>query len=85
MNDIYCFKKLAQSRRGNPEHEAEKKKEQDKWDEMTTMYLGKPAKELKPWYSNADLISGEDRKRTEDQWQELKYVVYYIISIITYS
>jgi hypothetical protein len=56
--------------RGNAEYAADKKKEQDRWDEQITMYLGRPAKELKPWYGERDLRNGEDRKRTDDQLLE---------------
>lgn len=45
----------------------------DKWEDQITMYLGKPAKELRPWYSDKDLRSGEERKRTEEQRLELAY------------
>jgi hypothetical protein len=54
-------------RRGNSEYEAEKSAEKQRWEDQTTMYLGKPAKELHPWYQNKDLQSGEERKRSHEQ------------------
>ncbi|OAV93329.1 hypothetical protein PTTG_08726 [Puccinia triticina 1-1 BBBD Race 1] len=38
------------------------KKKDEKWDELITMRLDKPAHELNPWYSQNDLINGEDKK-----------------------
>jgi hypothetical protein len=57
-------------RGGNAEYEADKRREEEKWDSQLTMYLGRPAKELKPWYTSEDLVSGEDRKKTEEQKME---------------
>ncbi|GAA93906.1 uncharacterized protein L969DRAFT_42785 [Mixia osmundae IAM 14324] len=57
----------------NPRREADKRKEQEKWDAQTTMYLGRPAKELQPWYTTKDLLSGEERRRTDEQKLELAY------------
>lgn len=55
-------------RRDNSEYEAGKSAEKQKWEEQTTMFLGKPAaKELHPWYQNKDLQSGEERKRSQEQ------------------
>lgn len=65
---------MASTQGGNEEYLAEKKKEQDKWEEQITMYLGRPAKELRPWYGERDLTNGEDRKKTEDQLLEAAYV-----------
>lgn len=57
----------AGKRRGNSEYEADKNAEKQKWEEQTTMFLGKPAKELHPWYQNEDLQSGEERKKSHEQ------------------
>ena len=46
------------------------------YEEQITMYLGKPAKELRPWYSDKELKSGEERKRTDEQKLELAFVLY---------
>lgn len=55
----------------NASYLRDKKRAEDKWDEQITMYLGKPAKELRPWYSDKELKSGEERKRTDEQRLEL--------------
>lgn len=56
---------------GNKDYEADKKAEAAKFEEQVTMFLGKPAKELHPWYNSADLKSGEERKKTEEQRLEV--------------
>lgn len=62
----------AGKRRGNSEYEAEKSAEKQKWEEQTTMFLGKPAaKELHPWYQSKDLQGGEERKRSQEQRLEV--------------
>lgn len=57
----------ADKRRGNKDYESDKADEKKKWDERTTMYLGKPAKELRPWYQSEDLQSGEEKKKSHEQ------------------
>ncbi|KAI9338874.1 hypothetical protein BD770DRAFT_465863 [Pilaira anomala] len=45
------FEDIATAVEGNPEHEAEVKQENEKWDKQITMYLGKGTKkEDDPWY-----------------------------------
>ena len=56
--------------KGNAEFEAEKKAKEQKWDDSITMYLSRPASELKPWYGERDLKNGQDRKKTHDQLLE---------------
>jgi len=51
----------------NPEYEAEKKREADKWEAQITMSLGGPLKDLKPWYADAELKSVGERNRTQEQ------------------
>jgi len=46
------------------------KKKDEKWDEMITMRLDKPAHELHPWYSQNDLVNGEDRKLSDRKIRE---------------
>ncbi|KAH9445066.1 hypothetical protein MJO28_012848 [Puccinia striiformis f. sp. tritici] len=41
------------------------KKKDEKWEDMITMRLDKPAHELNPWYSQNDLINGEDKKLSD--------------------
>ncbi|UZJ52639.1 hypothetical protein CBS101457_001959 [Exobasidium rhododendri] len=60
-------------RRGNSDYEAEKNAEKQKWEEQNTMFLGKPAKELHPWYQNEDLQSGEEQKKSHEQKLEAAY------------
>jgi hypothetical protein len=54
-------------RKGNSEYEAEKSAEKQKWEEQNTMYLGKPAKDMNPWYQDKDLQSGAEKKRSHEQ------------------
>ncbi|RUS22266.1 hypothetical protein BC937DRAFT_89869 [Endogone sp. FLAS-F59071] len=64
----------------NPELDAEKKAENDKWERQTTMYLDTGIKESKPWYSIADPTttpkpkSKEDAKKIEKASRLDKYV-----------
>lgn len=51
----------------NAEYETEKKTTQEKEEGKMTMYLGGPKKDLKPWYSNPDLKSVDERNRTQEQ------------------
>ncbi|ORX93947.1 hypothetical protein K493DRAFT_352937 [Basidiobolus meristosporus CBS 931.73] len=44
-------KKSVVTSKGNPEYEADKKKEQDKWDRQITKYLGDVVKGKEPWYA----------------------------------
>ncbi|OLL23144.1 hypothetical protein NEOLI_000568 [Neolecta irregularis DAH-3] len=53
----------------NPERQAEKKAEDEKWDSQITMRLGRPAKEMKPWYSSLDLESSEQKRTKEQRWE----------------
>ncbi|KAA1085317.1 hypothetical protein PGT21_002920 [Puccinia graminis f. sp. tritici] len=46
------------------------KKKDEKWEELITMRLDKPAHELNPWYSQTDLINGEDKKLSDRKVQE---------------
>jgi hypothetical protein len=54
-------------KRGNSDYEADKNAEKQKWEDQNTMYLGKPAKELHPWYQSEDLQSGEEQKKSHEQ------------------
>lgn len=54
-------------RKGNSEYEADKMREKQRWEEQNTMFLGKPVKELHPWYQSEDLQSSEERKRSHEQ------------------
>lgn len=50
----------------NAEHEAEKKSKEEKLEAQYTMGLGKPAEELKPWYSTLDMVGEvKGRKKTD--------------------
>lgn len=50
----------------NAEHEAEKKAKEEKLEAQYTMGLGKPAEELKPWYSTLDMVGEvKGRKKTD--------------------
>lgn len=64
----------ANARQGNASYARDKKRQEDRWEDQITMYLGKPAKELRPWYSDKELKSGEERKRTDEQRLELASV-----------
>lgn len=61
---------------GNAEYQAEKTAEKRKNEDAFTMYLDKPAKEMKPWYSQVDMISSGDleiserKKRVKEQAEE---------------
>lgn len=52
---------------GNADFEAEQRAEKKRFEDQVTMFLGKPAKELDPWYQNGDLKSGAERKKTQEQ------------------
>ncbi|PLW40281.1 hypothetical protein PCANC_07211 [Puccinia coronata f. sp. avenae] len=62
--------------RGNPGLEKNQaymkdlKKKDEKWEEMITMRLDKPAHELNPWYSQNDLVNGEDKKLSDRKVRE---------------
>lgn len=52
----------------NAEHEAEKKAKEEKLEAQYTMGLGKPAEELKPWYSTLDMVGEvKGRKKTDGE------------------
>lgn len=54
----------------NQDYMNDLKKKDERWDELITMRLDKPAHELKPWYFQADLINGEDKKLSERKVKE---------------
>jgi hypothetical protein len=56
------------------------KKKDEKWEELITMRLDKPAHELNPWYSQTDLINGEDKKLSDRKVQERVSVTIYLSS-----
>lgn len=51
----------------NAEHEAEKKTKDEKLEAQYTMGLGKPAEELKPWYSTLDMVGEIKGRRKTDR------------------
>lgn len=46
------------------------KNEKEKWEERMTMFLGRPSKELQPWYQDSELKSGIERKKSHEQLLE---------------
>lgn len=55
----------------NAEHEAEKKAKEAKLEAQYTMGLGKPAEELKPWYSTLDMVGEvKGRKKTDREMKK---------------
>lgn len=61
------------TRKGNTEHEAEKRAEKRRFEEQVTMFLGRPAKELQRWYQDSDLRSGTERTKSQEQRLEDAY------------
>lgn len=72
---INLFASLENPRRKNveknAEHEAEKKAKEEKLEAQYTMGLGKPAEELRPWYSTLDMV-GEVKGRKKTEWEMKK-------------
>ncbi|CAH7686298.1 hypothetical protein PPACK8108_LOCUS20929 [Phakopsora pachyrhizi] len=48
------------------------KAQDQKFEDLITMRLDRPANELKPWYSQPDLISGESKKICQEKSEQLK-------------
>ena len=59
-------RKLA-SRDKNPEYEKEKSEKEAKIAEQFNMALGKPAEELRPWYTTVDKMGEKQERKTEKQ------------------
>lgn len=64
---------MSQPHAQNPSYVRDQQRKEEKWEEQVTIYLGKPAKELRPWYSDLELKSGEERKKTDEQRLEQAY------------
>ncbi|KAI5797596.1 hypothetical protein EDC01DRAFT_650560 [Geopyxis carbonaria] len=58
----------------NAEHEAERKAREDSFAAQYTMALGKPAEELRPWYSTLDGVGEKEKRREErgkrEEWRK---------------
>ncbi|KAK9760271.1 hypothetical protein K7432_015898 [Basidiobolus ranarum] len=63
-------KKPVNTHKGNPEYEADKKKEQDKWDRQITKYLGDVVKGKDPWYAKE--VTSSDTVQLADGSQKVR-------------
>ncbi|MBW0515587.1 hypothetical protein O181_055302 [Austropuccinia psidii MF-1] len=54
----------------NEAYMKDQKQKEQKWEELITMRLDRPAHELKPWYNQEDLINGEEKKLSSSKIQE---------------